>query len=199
MKLPNEEDVIRMKNAEKVALDKAQNAMREFEVYVSTMSMEARANMDPENDEVIRYVEMRDKTSSLRVNYETLRSERASAEPMLRYQDFMKRQRDGNDMNLVQARYRMAEINYLNALMGEYEAMSVMMIQGPQALEQYDQAKGLVTKWREEFNNAQEAYAASPDGMLNPMSMNGAEDMIIDPGQSSDDSQTKISDYTGDE
>lgn len=181
-----------MKNAERLALDKAKNAMQEFEIYVSTMSMEARASMDPENEEVIRYVQMRDKTSALRVGYETIRSERASAEPMLRYTAYMQRQRDGVDMNLVQARYRMAEINYLNALMGEYEAMSVMMIQGPQALEQYDQAMALVTKWREEYKNAQTAFAASPDGMLNPMSMNGADDIVID-------QQPKLSDYTGDE
>lgn len=181
-----------MKNAERLALDKAKNAMQEFEVYVSTMSSEARATMDPENDEVIQYVKFRDKCSSLRVHYETIRSERASAEPMLRYQEFMQRQRDGTDMNLVQARYRMAEINYLNALMGEYEAMSVMMIQGPQALEQYDQTKALVEKWREEFENARKAYSESPDGMLNPMSMNGMEDMVLNP-------QPKLSDFAAQE
>lgn len=180
MKLPNADDIARMKIAEKQALDAAQLMMREFENYVSTMSAESRASMNPENEEVIRYVEMRDKASAARVHYETLRSERASAEPMVRYQEFMQRQRDGVDMNLVQARYRMAEINYLNALMGEYEAMSIMMIQGPQALEQYDQCKAMVEKWRDEFNSAQSAFANAPDGMLNPMSMNGRDDMVLD-------------------
>lgn len=187
MQLPTDDDVTRMKNAERLALDKVNNGMREFEIFMSTMSAEARATMDPEHPEVIRYVEMRDKVSSLRVHYETLRSERASAEPMLRYQAFMQRQRDGTRMNLVQARYRMAEINYLNALMGEYEAMSVMMIQGPQVLEQYDKAAALVDQWHEEFENARAAFALTPDGLLNPMSMNGMNDSVIDPQKTLND------------
>jgi len=195
MNLPTKEDVTRMMNAERQALDAAKSAMMEFENYVSTMSPEARAEMNPENEEVIRYVEMRDRASAARVHFETLRSERASAEPMLRYQEFMQRQKDAIDIPLVQARFRMAEINYLNALMGEYEAMSVMMVQGPQALEQYDQASQAVEKWRAEYQSAREAFSKSPEGMLNPMSMS-AMDMVLErESEALDEKQKTLKDF----
>lgn len=172
MNLPTEEDIARLQTAENEALKAAQDEMQSFQRFMDTMSPEARASMDPSNPEVQAYVEARDKASAARVRYETIRSERASAEPMIRYQLFMQNQRDGVELiSLIQARAEMSKMNYMNALLGEYEAMSMLMLQGPEVLEQYDKAREQVIKWRGEYEQAQKILKDQPDGLLNPMAM----------------------------
>ena len=171
-RIPTQEDLDRLKNEERIALTEAKAAMESLQRYLEGMSDQARADMDPDNEEVIGYVENRDLASAARVRYETIRSERASAEPMIRYQAFMERQRDGSEpIGLVEARLHMSKMNYMNAVLGEYEALSVLMVQGPEVLDQYDQAKAAADKWRAEYLAAIKAFESQPDGILNPMSM----------------------------
>lgn len=180
--LPTTEDIEQMKQVEAEALQNAQAIMNEFQTMVSGMSPEARAEMDPSNPEVIRYVEERDRASAARVLYEQLRSERASAEPMLRYQEFMDLQKsDTLPVGLIESRYHMAKMNYMNSLLGEYEALSVMMVQGPEVLEQYDQAQAARIKWAGEYESAKRSFELQPTGILNPMSMQPFEPMAVTP------------------
>ena len=188
--LPTLEDIEQMKAREAEALANAQAIMGEFQNFVSGMTQEARDGMDPNNAEVIHYVQERDRASSARVLYETLRSERASAEPLLRYQEFMDLQKSADlPIGLVEARMRMAKMNFMNALLGEYEALSVMMVQGPEMLEQYDQAKEARVKWAGEYESAKRSFELQPTAILNPMSMQPFEPMAIKP---------TLDDYSGD-
>ena len=127
-RLPTAEDVLRLKQEEANALQATQTEMAAFQTFLEQMPEQSRALMDPEDPNVIAMVTARDKASASRVAYETVRSERASAEPMVRYQMFMKRQQDGDEpIPLIEARMHMARMNYMNAILGEYECLSVMM------------------------------------------------------------------------
>lgn len=171
-RLPTNEDVARLKEEEAEALATAQAEMRAFQTYMEGMDEQVRLVMDPADPAVIEMVAARDRASAARVRYETIRSERASAEPMVRYQEFMERQKSGESaISLVEARMRMARMNYMNAILGEYEALSVMMVQGPEMLEQYDEARAQALKWEAEYEAAKRSFELQPDGILNPMSM----------------------------
>ena len=187
-RLPTAEDVLRLKQEEANALQATQTEMAAFQTFLEQMPEQSRALMDPEDPNVIAMVTARDKASASRVAYETVRSERASAEPMVRYQMFMKRQQDGDEpIPLIEARMHMARMNYMNAILGEYACLSVMMVQGPEVLEQYDEAKAAADKWRGEYEAAMRSFEAQPNGVLNPMSMKPFEPIPEPPQPTMDD------------
>ncbi len=172
MTMPTEEDVNKLKNEEADAFAKAQEAHNAFNEFLMQMDPTVRETLPAGHPEVIQYVEMRDKASAARVLYEQIRSSRASAEPYLRFQANMSRQASGSELvPLPEARMNMAKINYQNALMGEFEALSVLMVQGPEVLEQYDAALENLNKWREEYKNAKAAFEANPVAVMSPLSM----------------------------
>jgi len=190
-RLPTADDVLRLKNEEANAYQVAQQAMAAFQTFLEQMPEDVRATMDPEDEHVIAMVAERDKASAARVAYETVRSERASAEPMVKYQEFMEKQQEGKEpISLIEARMSMAKMNYMNAILGEYESLSVMMVQGPEMLEQYEAAKAEADKWRAEYEAALRSFEAQPDGVLNPMSMKPFEPVPDPP-------QPTIDDYGG--
>ncbi len=179
-RLPTPDDVARLKEEEAQALANAQAEMRAFQTYMESMDEQVRMIMDPSDPAVIEMVAARDRASAARVRYETIRSERASAEPMVRYQAFMERQQEGDSpVSLIEARMHMAKMNYMNAILGEYEALSVMMVQGPELLEQYDEAHAQAIKWGAEYEAAKRSFEAQPNGILNPMSMKPFEPVPI--------------------
>lgn len=159
-----------MKPLEQAALQEAQAAMNELSTYIAGMEPTIRETLPAGDPAVVEFIRLRDAGSAARVKYETIRSERASAEPFIRFQESMERQKD-ELISLPEARMRMAEVNYLNALMGEHEALSMLMVQGPQVLEQYDAALANLNQWRQEYTDAKESHSKAPNAIVSPMSM----------------------------